>query len=338
MLLVFACVVIADTIYLRDGSIIKGTFIGFENGSFIIETSLGDHDSYPVRYVSRVVPDRPDIDPDTRGTRYSRRDSYRSMIIDKTIDIPAKQAWTDTGIDLERSVELKITTEGLIKIGERSAQPNGIHDNKDDRSRCPMPEEGLGALIGKVQYRNGRESEYFFIGSSKTMGIEEDQIGRLYIGINDSYIRDNSGSFRVSISAERISGYPSETSPKRIQHEKTIEVDAREPWTDTGIELERNARIDVITEGWIKIGERSAGPDGIYGNKADTSRYPMPDKSLGAVIAKVQYRNDQYSDCFFIGSRVQTIINTDKTGRLYIGINDDYLPDNRGSYRVTIRW
>jgi len=338
MLMVFACVVIADTIYLRDGSLIKGTFIGFENGSFIIETSRGDHDSYPVRYVSRVVLDHPDINPDSRGDRYPRRDAYREPVLDKTVDVPARQAWTDTGIDLERGVELKFATEGLIKIGERSAQPNGIHNNKDDRSRCPMPEEGLGAVIGKVQYRNGRDSAYFFIGSSKIMNVGEDQVGRLYIGINDSYIRDNSGSFSVKVSAERISSYPPESSRQRTQREKTVEVDAKEPWTDTGIELERNAWIDVTSEGRIKIGERSADPDGIYNNKDNTSRYPMPDKALGAVIAKVQYRNDQNSDYIFIGSRIQTNINTGRAGRLYIGINDDYLSDNRGSYHVTIRW
>ena len=85
MLLISTCVVVADTIYLRDGSIIKGTFIGFENGSFIIETSRGDRDSYQARYVSRVVMDRPEIDSDSRSTRYPRRDFNRSLILTRII-------------------------------------------------------------------------------------------------------------------------------------------------------------------------------------------------------------------------------------------------------------
>ena len=106
-------------------------------------------------------------------------------------------------------MEVEITAEGLIKIGERSAQPNGIRGGNNNTSRYPMPGEGLGAIIGKVQYRNGRDSEYFLIGSGKTMNIGANQIGRLYIGINDDYLPDNSGSYRVNVSVASLSGISS---------------------------------------------------------------------------------------------------------------------------------
>jgi hypothetical protein len=201
-----------------------------------------------------------------------------------------------------------------------------------------MPDEGLGAVIGKVQDGNGRDSDYFLVGSSKKMSIEANQIGRLYLGINDDYLPDNSGSYRISVSAKLISGIPYRSSRQQKKRVKTIEISAKQTWIDTGIDLERNIEVEITAEGQIKIGERSAQPDGIRGSRSDTSRYPMPDNGLGAVIGKVRYPNGRDSACFFVGSSKTMNVEADQIGRLYLGINDDYLPDNSGSYRVTVSW
>ena len=41
------------------------------------------------------------------------------------------------------------------------------------------------------------------------------------------------------------------------------------------------------------------------------------------------------SDCFFIGDD-KGVIRVRSSGRLYLGVNDDFLKDNTGSFRVTL--
>jgi hypothetical protein len=57
-----------------------------------------------------------------------------------------------------------------------------------------MPDRNAAALIGKI----GENGDPFFIGGS-TQGIRVRGGGRLFLGINDDYLQDNSGSLRVVI-------------------------------------------------------------------------------------------------------------------------------------------
>jgi hypothetical protein len=55
----------------------------------------------------------------------------------------------------------------------------------------------------------------------------------------------------------------------------------------------------------------------------------MLSQLAGALIAKL----GDYGP-IFVGDRHS--ITAPVTGRLYLGVNDDHLPDNRGAYTVTI--
>ena len=50
------------------------------------------------------------------------------------------------------------------------------------------------ALIGRI----GESSDYFFIGDEKG-AIRVQSAGRLHLGVNDDYLQDNSGAFRVTV-------------------------------------------------------------------------------------------------------------------------------------------
>jgi len=248
MLMLTVGVLMADTIYLRDGSVIKGNLVGFENGEFIVETSRGNQETYPSRYVSRVVLDRYDIN--IAGPRTGSR--YQWETSEKTIQVQAKQAWTDTGIDLESGMQLQISSEGRIRIGERSAGPDGIQGDRDNKARYPMPGENLGAVIAKIRYPSGKDSDFFFIGAGKQKNITGGEAGRLFIGINDDYLPDNGGEYRISVSVARLAP-PTPRNPFQMKiREKTIEVQAKQAWTDTGIDLQSGAWIEVSAEGRIR--------------------------------------------------------------------------------------
>ena len=57
-----------------------------------------------------------------------------------------------------------------------------------------MPDRGAAALIGKI----GPNGDPFFIGDDRA-GIRVRGSGRLYLGINDDFLQDNSGWLRVVI-------------------------------------------------------------------------------------------------------------------------------------------
>src|SRR5262245_66284178 len=50
---------LADVLYLKNGSVLRGSFVGFENGKFIFETG-GNRLEFRPDQVSRLVVDRRD--------------------------------------------------------------------------------------------------------------------------------------------------------------------------------------------------------------------------------------------------------------------------------------
>ena len=58
-----------------------------------------------------------------------------------------------------------------------------------------MPNRNAAALIGKIG--NG-STDYFYIGDEKGP-IRVRSGGRLYLGVNDDVLTDNSGNYRVVV-------------------------------------------------------------------------------------------------------------------------------------------
>ncbi|HKC86319.1 MAG TPA: hypothetical protein VKG02_10115, partial [Blastocatellia bacterium] len=126
--------------------------------------------------------------------------SRPSQAREKTITVYANQPWIDTGVDVEPNMTFTITAEGTIEIGNRaSSDPDGNRNANSSASNYPMNDVGPGALIGKIRYRDGRDSNFVFIGSRGGATSEPNEYGRLFLGVNDDYFRDNTGSYRVTI-------------------------------------------------------------------------------------------------------------------------------------------
>src|SRR5262249_59189025 len=59
-----ASAALADVLYLKNGSVLRGSFIGYENGKFIFETG-GNRLEFRPDQVSRLVVERDDHPPTT---------------------------------------------------------------------------------------------------------------------------------------------------------------------------------------------------------------------------------------------------------------------------------
>ena len=118
----------------------------------------------------------------------------------------------------------------------------------------------------------------------------------------------------------------------REQGHRVIGVD-RSPCDVTADLSIAEGRADVVR----RVGELS--PEGIAGfgpcagvaglTNRRTIDAPLTRAPAGALIARVGN-----SSIFLVGNRRQ--VRAPASGRLYLGVNDDYLADNNGQFRVMV--
>ncbi|MGE0131628.1 MAG: hypothetical protein AB7U82_26395 [Blastocatellales bacterium] len=343
----FAGAALADVLYLRNGSVLRGTFVGYENGKFIFETS-GQKLQFAPNQVSRLVIER----SDTVGNVPRRDDRYPSRDPNNTppssggrwesaapFDVKLEDQWHRSQIQVARGQRVRVEASGTIYLEGRTATaPEGLQGRRDQDA--PMPEQNDGALVAAIG--QDPNSPSIFIGRSREFTADRD--GILYFTVNHWETRSANGAFRVNVAVDRSGGGEtgagsSGGSRPSQGREKTVTVYANQPWTDTGINVEPNTTYEITAEGTIDIGNRSnSNPDGNRNANLNTSSYPMNDVGVGALIGKIRYRDGRDSNLVFIGSRGAPATEPNEYGRLFLGVNDDFFRDNKGSYRVTIRW
>lgn len=110
----------------------------------------------------------------------------------------------------------------------------------------------------------------------------------------------------------------------------TVTIDAQQRWTDTGLEVRAGDVLTFASRGSIQMSNDDndiASPSGARSGR-DAPQAPV-DAVAGALIGRVGNGSP-----FLIGER--TTFTTPASGRLQLGINDDHLADNRGSFEVTV--
>jgi Ca2+-binding EF-hand superfamily protein len=111
-----------------------------------------------------------------------------------------------------------------------------------------------------------------------------------------------------------------------------VRVDPGQRWTDTGVTVRAGDAVTISADGSIVMSTTdpndTATPAGSRtGRRADAA--PLPLAPAGALIARIGN-----SAPILVGDH--DTLRTPVSGRLYLGVNDDHLPDNSGEYRATI--
>ena len=123
--------------------------------------------------------------------RVNRKDGNSKSVI-----VPGKIPWTDTGIQIKKGDEITFEATGEVEwtTGKKVGPEGSQSKLKSQFPIRPYPSVNIGAggLIGKVG-----QGRVFVVGKSAT--IMADRTGLLYLGINDNFFRNNSGQFSVSI-------------------------------------------------------------------------------------------------------------------------------------------
>ncbi len=189
----------ADTLYLRNGSRLDGELVSVRGRTIEFEERRGSS-SRTVR-VDRDQVDR--IDFTNYGNNWgggsggwnggwSGSSGRPSGLRERQVNVSATQPWSDTGIDVRAGQSVFIDASGRVRWGkDRRDGPEG-EDNSPFNAGRPLPNRPGGALIGRIG------NDLFFIGA-ESGPIRVRAGGRLFLGINDDYLQDNSGSFRVTV-------------------------------------------------------------------------------------------------------------------------------------------
>jgi hypothetical protein len=230
---------LADTIRLKDGSVLHGQVVGFKDQQFTVLLGSGARgrksritvymeDVESIEFDSTGVSGNTSDDTSNNQPSYqppaNNQPSYQPPVNNQPSYTPpttnptplptffqvntrvrgdnANNGWTNTGLVVRRGQRLRINATGRVSLGNnRFATPDGLANIPDrDKLMRNQPTGGLIAVIGDDN------DEFIFVGRSRDFVVQRD--GVLFLGVNEGNLSDNSGNYDVVIEAEAIGGNP----------------------------------------------------------------------------------------------------------------------------------
>jgi hypothetical protein len=247
----------ADTIRLKNGSVIRGQVVGFRDEQFTVlmePTARGRRNqitvymeevesiefdgagassaaSAPDTETSRPAPASPNREPQREPQRTSSAPTLGQQQRPSPNDSPAASAprntnagaqvpagsssqffpvrvrvradntangWTDSGLMVRKGQRLRISASGRVSLGQgRFSTPTGLPRVVDNEKL--MKDEATGALIAVVGDDN---DDFIFVGANREFYAPRD--GRLFLGVNEGNLNDNTGTYDALIEAEPV--------------------------------------------------------------------------------------------------------------------------------------
>jgi hypothetical protein len=226
---------LADTIRLKDGSVIRGQVIGFKDQQFTIliggnargrrgQTTVYVEDVESIEFDSNngntssssstmddstarnnpppvTRPTGPVNQPDNNRTIESSPVSSSAAPTFFTIKVGVRadnsnNGWTNSGLVVRKGQRLRISASGRVSLGRgRFSTPGGLNTIPDNDKL--MRNEATGALIAVIGDDN---DDFIVIGPRREFVAQRD--GVLFLGVNEGDLTDNTGSYDIVIEAE----------------------------------------------------------------------------------------------------------------------------------------
>jgi hypothetical protein len=223
---------LADTIRLKDGSVIRGQVIGFKDQQFTIliggnargrrgQTTVYVEDVESIEFdatagapgateegsarnnVPLSRPSKPNNQPDTTTSDRSldpppvssATPTFFTIKVGVRADT-ANNGWTNSGLVVRKGQRLRISASGRVSLGRgRFSTPGGLAMIQDTDKL--MRNEATGALIAVIGDDN---DDFLLIGPRREFVAQRD--GVLFLGVNEGDLADNTGSYDIVIEAE----------------------------------------------------------------------------------------------------------------------------------------
>ncbi|HEY6803395.1 MAG TPA: LecA/PA-IL family lectin [Pyrinomonadaceae bacterium] len=242
LLVSFVVPTLADTIRLKDGSVIRGQVIGFKDQQFTIligansrgrrgQTTVYVEDVESIEFDSVVgaTPNQmensgtnnvpaPISQPTPRPTPVTQPDTSTPNNPPPTTNTAApptfftikvsvradnaNNGWTNSGLVVRKGQRLKITASGRVSLGRSRFSTPAGISSIPDSDKL-MRNEATGALIAVIGDDN---DDFILIGPRRDFVAQRD--GVLFLGVNEGDLADNTGTYDIVIEAEAGSGVP----------------------------------------------------------------------------------------------------------------------------------
>lgn len=191
VLFVSTSVLLADTLVLTNGRRVQGELVGVNGRQIEFEERVGSSRRLlriPRTDVARIEFEDLPFDQVESGPTIPRG------MRERQVNVSARDAWNDTGIDVRAGQMIYFSAAGEVRWGPNRRDGAAGERNSPRNAFRPMPDRPAAALIGRI----GTQDEYFFIGDE--MGpFRARSSGRLFLGVNDDVLMDNSGALRVTV-------------------------------------------------------------------------------------------------------------------------------------------
>ena len=230
LLVSLATPLLADTIRLKDGSVIRGQVIGFKDQQFTIliggnargrrgQTTVYVEDVESIEFdsipgggtatedgsarsnppVTRPSPPINQPDSDSRSNDTIPASSSTPTFFTIKVGVRADSAnngWTNSGLVVRKGQRLRISASGRVSLGRgRFSTPGGLSAIQDNDKL--MRNEATGALIAVIGDDN---DDFILVGPRREFVAQRD--GVLFLGVNEGDLTDNTGSYDIVIEAE----------------------------------------------------------------------------------------------------------------------------------------
>ena len=215
----------ADTLRLKDGSIIKGKIVTFQDGKFVVAIGEGARKremTFFANEIQSIVFDAPQAVATNRNAAYTEpapvaqqpvntppvlRPQPQSTVNNNSSNAVVKpigwsvkvladntaNGWTNTGWVVKKGQRVRISADGTVSLGKgRSSSPAGNPDLNDTQKL--LKNVPTGALIAVIGDDN---NDFIYIGGEREITATRD--GALFLGINEQDLDDNTGSYNVKV-------------------------------------------------------------------------------------------------------------------------------------------
>jgi hypothetical protein len=287
----------ADTIKLKDGSIIKGRVIGFRDGQFIVQIGEGARQRQMIFYTDEIESIEFESAPPIGAMRVGTREDLVA-ILPRPRSTP-KVIVSGTPLPTPEAIPTPTTT---IVVG--AAKPTPI----PTPAPTPVP-----------------------IATPTPVPIATPTP----VPVATPTPTPRPTPVPVPVATPTPTPTPRPTIPAPTSKAVRIEVsvladNTANGWTSSGLIVKRGQRIRVSARGQVNLGNGNfSSPDGIK-TLADKDKL-MKDESTGGLIAVI---GDDNNDFIFIGASREFVAARD--GALFLGINEGNLDDNSGAFSAVV--
>lgn len=190
----------------RDGSLtwaeVVGTTAAPDDTFASLDVDRSGHIDRHEWHWSRASFDRRDADRDGVLSRHEFGAATGEQPVGtagRMVVVNAQDRWTDTGINVRAGDLITFDAQGTVVLstnGTDVADPTGARSGRR-AANAPVNSTPAGGLIAMIS-----GSAPVYVGDRATR-LRAPASGRLYLGVNDDHLLDNSGEFRVSIVVQR---------------------------------------------------------------------------------------------------------------------------------------